>query len=83
MQRREHATELAEMRTHLGAAARATLEDQAASLLRHTANQTVSLATGVLVLDASNHTSPDRFAPEKRCTFQRVALILAASCPQR
>jgi phenylpropionate dioxygenase-like ring-hydroxylating dioxygenase large terminal subunit len=64
----------------LTAAARATLEHHAAALLRHTADGTFPLATEVMALKADHYTAPKRFEAEKRRIFQRVPLVLAASC---
>lgn len=64
----------------VGAAARATLERHAAALLRHTSNGTFPLAPDVMTIDAARYTSPERFAQEKHRIFQRVPLVLAASC---
>ena len=66
--------------TCLGAAARVTLEQHAATLLRHTADGTFPLAPGVMALTSDHYTSPERFKAEKRRIFQRVPLVLAASC---
>ncbi len=63
-----------------GAAARAKLEQQAAALLRHTAEGTFPLAPDVMALASDHYTSPERFKAEKRGIFQRVPLVLAASC---
>lgn len=67
----------------VSAAARATLERHAGALLQHTAQGTFPLAPGVMTLAADHYTSPDRFAVEKRRLFQRVPLVLAASCEIR
>jgi carnitine monooxygenase subunit len=64
----------------IGAEARATLEKHAATLLRHTAEGTFPLAPGVMELQADHYTSPERFEAEKARVFQRVPLVLAASC---
>jgi len=64
----------------IGAAARATLERHGEALLRHTADGTFPLAPEVMTLGAAHYTSPERFAAEKRRIFQRVPLVLAASC---
>jgi carnitine monooxygenase subunit len=64
----------------VSAAARATLEQHAAALLRHTADGTFPLATDVMALNADHYTAPKRFEAEKRRIFQRVPLVLAASC---
>ncbi len=64
----------------LSAEARATLEQHAATLLRHTAEDTFPLAPGVMELQADHYTSPERFADEKARVFRRVPLVLAASC---
>lgn len=63
-----------------GAAARATLEQQASTLLRHTAEGSFPLAPAVMALASDHYTSPQRFEAEKRRIFQRVPLVLAASC---
>jgi carnitine monooxygenase subunit len=63
-----------------GAAARATLEQQASTLLRHTVEGTFPLASEVMALPSDHYTSPERFEAEKRRIFQRVPLVLAASC---
>jgi len=59
---------------------RAILEDQATSLLRHTAEGTFPLADDVMRLEAGHYTSPARFEDEKQRIFRRVPLVLAASC---
>lgn len=64
----------------VGSGARKTLEQHAAVLLSHTAEGTFPLAGEVMVLGADHYTSPERFAAEKRRIFQRVPLVLAASC---
>lgn len=64
----------------VSAAARATLEQHAAALLRHTAEATFPLAASVMALNADHYTSPERFEAEKRRIFRRVPLVLAASC---
>lgn len=64
----------------LDSAARSTLVQHAETLLHHTSAGTFPLAEGVMALDASHYTCPDRFAREKRQIFQRVPLVLAASC---
>jgi len=64
----------------IGSSARKTLEQYAAVLLRHTAEGTFPLASAVMTLSADHYTSPERFDAEKRRIFQRVPLILAASC---
>jgi hypothetical protein len=63
-----------------GAPARAILEQHAAALLRHTAEGTFPLAPEVMDLPAGHYTSPERFEAEKQRVFQRVPLVLAASC---
>jgi len=60
--------------------ARALLERQASELLEHTAAGTFPLAPEVMTLDARQYTCPDRFAQEKQRIFQRLPLVLAASC---
>lgn len=62
------------------AVARAKLEQQAATLLRHTAEGTFPLASAVMALPSDHYVSPERFEAEKRRVFQRVPLVLAASC---
>ena len=74
-----HITDM-ERDASLGAQARATLERHAGILLRHTADGTFPLASGVMELQADHYTSPERFEAEKRRVFQRVPLVLAASC---
>lgn len=64
----------------LGQSARATLERHAAALLQHTAQGTFPLAPEVMTRNADHYTNPERFAAEKRRIFQRVPLVLAASC---
>ncbi|MCL9982555.1 MAG: aromatic ring-hydroxylating dioxygenase subunit alpha [Erythrobacter sp.] len=64
----------------VSAAARGALEQHAAALLRHTADGTFPLAADVMALNADHYTSAERFAAEKRRIFQRVPLVLAASC---
>ncbi|WP_421851247.1 aromatic ring-hydroxylating oxygenase subunit alpha [Novosphingobium sp.] len=64
----------------VGADARKTLEQHAAALLRHTAEGTFPLASEVMAFGADHYTSPERFDAEKRRIFQRVPLVLAASC---
>lgn len=64
----------------LDSAARRTLVQHAEALLGHTAAGTFPLADEVMQLDPSQYTCPDRFAREKRQIFQRVPLVLAASC---
>lgn len=64
----------------LAPAARSILEGHAATLLRHTSEQTFPLADDVMRLDAAHYTCPDRFALEKERIFKRVPLVLAASC---
>ena len=64
----------------IGSGARKTLEQHAAALLRHTAEGTFPLADEVMVLGAGHYTSPERFDTEKQRVFQRVPLVLAASC---
>lgn len=71
---------LANQSAGIGATARATLEYHAAELLRHTAEGSFPLAPEVMRLDAAEYTCPDRFALEKHRIFQRVPLVLAASC---
>lgn len=68
------------MNIRQGAAARATLEQQASTLLRHTVEGTFPLAPEVMVLTSDHYTSPERFEAEKRRIFQRVPVVLAASC---
>lgn len=63
-----------------GDPARAVLEQHAEALLEHTAAQTFPLADEVMRLDPAHYTSPERFAREKARIFQRVPLVLAASC---
>ena len=65
---------------HLGEGARQILVQQAEALLQHTAAGTFPLADAVMRLDPAQYTCPDRFAREKRRIFQRVPLVLAASC---
>lgn len=60
--------------------ARSILEQQAARLLGHAAEGTFPLAPEVMVLDSGHYMCPDRFAQEKSRIFQRVPLVLAASC---
>ncbi|MFN3990837.1 MAG: aromatic ring-hydroxylating oxygenase subunit alpha [Erythrobacter sp.] len=74
-----HITDI-ERDKHLGAKARATLEQHAATLLQHTAEGTFPLAPGVMELQADHYTSPQRFDAEKARVFRRVPLVLAASC---
>jgi phenylpropionate dioxygenase-like ring-hydroxylating dioxygenase large terminal subunit len=62
------------------AAARAILEQHAATLLQHTAAGTFPLAAGVMALDADHYTSRDRFEAEQQRIFRRVPVVLAASC---
>ena len=62
------------------AAARAILEQHAATLLQHTAAGTFPLAADIMALDADHYTSRDRFAAEQQRIFRRVPLVLAASC---
>ena len=64
----------------IGAAARTMLEQHAADLLRHTADGSFPLAPAVMALNADHYTCPERFAAEKQRIFQRVPLVLAASC---
>ncbi len=64
----------------ISSSARKTLEQNAAVLLRHTAEGTFPLARDVMVLSADHYTSAERFETEKRRVFQRVPLVLAASC---
>lgn len=64
----------------VSAAARAVLEQHGAALLRHTADGSFPLAADVMALNADHYTSPERFEAEKRRVFQRVPLVLAASC---
>jgi carnitine monooxygenase subunit len=63
-----------------GAPARAILEQHAAALLRHTAEGTFPLAPEVMELHAKHYTSAERFEAEKQRVFQRVPLVLAATC---
>lgn len=74
-----HITDM-ERDTSLDAEARKTLERHAATLLRHTAEGTFPLASGVMELQADHYTSPERFEAEKARVFQRVPIVLAASC---
>jgi phenylpropionate dioxygenase-like ring-hydroxylating dioxygenase large terminal subunit len=60
--------------------ARRVLEEHAAALLQHTAEQTFPLAHDVMRVGAAHYTCPDRFALEKQRIFKRVPLVLAASC---
>jgi len=66
--------------TALTPRARETLERHAAALLQHTAMGTFPLAPDVMTLAADHYTSASRFEAEKRLVFQRVPLVLAASC---
>lgn len=70
----------AKVQDRLGAAARATLEHHAAALLRHTEAGSFPLAPAVMTLGTDHYTCPERFDTEKRRIFQRVPLVLAASC---
>jgi carnitine monooxygenase subunit len=74
-----HITDM-ERDTSRGAEARKTLERHAATLLRHTAEGTFPLASGVMELQADHYTLPERFEAEKARVFQRVPIVLAASC---
>jgi phenylpropionate dioxygenase-like ring-hydroxylating dioxygenase large terminal subunit len=64
----------------VGSRARKILEQHATVLLRHTAEGTFPLASEVMAFGSDQYTSPERFDAEKRRIFQRVPLVLAASC---
>lgn len=80
MQIIDRAPDTAPREKTVNAGARATLEQHAVSLLQHTADGTFPLAPEVMERPAEHYTSAERFSAEKRRVFQRVPLVLAASC---
>lgn len=64
----------------LGPGWRARLEDVAADVLQHKAHGTFPQAPDIMTMDAALYTCPENFEREKQRIFQRMPLVLGASC---